>query len=156
MDFERLYRDHADTVFGYLAFKLQDRQIAEDMVQETFLAAYHGLEQLEGVQSPKAWLLAIAHNKLVDFLRRSRNQDLPLHPESLEAASSSAPSKLHMQEILEQLAEPERTIVYGLYVEGLTCRELGEILGLAEGTVKSKAHYARRRLYQWLQEGSSV
>jgi len=111
------------------------------MVQETFLAAHQGLNRLHSVNSPKAWLLTIAHNKLVDFLRR-RPVHVPLQAESLAAAGGEA-ANLFAQEILEQLAEPERTIVYGLYVEGLTYRELGEMLGIPKGTVKSKAHYAR-------------
>ncbi|HPT83037.1 MAG TPA: RNA polymerase sigma factor, partial [Limnochordia bacterium] len=70
------------------------------------------------------------------------------------ADGEPAPSTLLVREALLQLEEPERSIVYGLYVEGLTYRELAAMLGLPEGTVKSKAHYARKRLYHWLQEGS--
>jgi RNA polymerase sigma factor (sigma-70 family) len=152
VDLERLYREHVDAVYGYLSFKLRDSQAVEDLVQETFLAAHQGLNRLHSVNSPKAWLLTIAHNKLVDFLRR-RPVHLPLQAESLAAAGGEA-ANLFAQEILEQLAEPERTIVYGLYVEGLTYRELGEMLGIPKGTVKSKAHYARKYLYNWLQGGS--
>ena len=61
MDLAALYSAYADAVYGYLAFKLQDRQLVEDLVQETFLAAQEGLDRLETVHSPKAWLLAIAH-----------------------------------------------------------------------------------------------
>lgn len=70
MDFEVLYQEYADAVYGYLVFKLKDRQVVEDIMQETFLAAHQGIERLQKVNSPKAWLLSIAHNKMVDFLRR--------------------------------------------------------------------------------------
>ena len=149
MDLAALYSAYADAVYGYLAFKLQDRQLVEDLVQETFLAAQEGLDRLETVHSPKAWLLAIAHNKMVGFLRR-RPPDLPLIWEGAAVGDSSA---LFVEEALKQLADLERTIVYGLYVEGFTYRELAEMLSLPEGTVKSKAHNARRHLYRWLQEG---
>lgn len=154
MDFAALYSEYVDAVYGYLAFRLRDKEVVEDLVQETFLAAHQRLDRLQEVASPKAWLLAVAHNKLVDYLRRQQ-EHLPLQEENLAAAAGTAPSRLFIQEALAQLAELERTIVYGLYVEGLTHRELAEMLGLPEGTVKSKAHYARKRLYYWLQEGSS-
>src|SRR5690554_295715 len=153
MDFEVLYQEYADAVYGYLVFKLKDRQVVEDIMQETFLAAHQGIERLQKVNSPKAWLLSIAHNKIVDILRR-HPPELPLQLES-QAASSHTPSNLYVQESLQQLDEVERTIVYGLYVEGLTYRELAEMLGMPEGTVKSKAHYARKRLYHWLKEGTT-
>jgi len=152
MDFESLYKDHADAVYGYLAFKLRDSQLAEDLMQETFLAAHERLDQLRTAGSAKAWLLSIAYNKMVDLLRR-RSAELPLQAESLAASGTAAPT-LFIREALEQLDELERSIVYGLYVEGLTHRELAEMLGLPEGTVKSKAHYARRRLHRWLEGGS--
>ncbi len=56
--------------------------------------------------------------------------------------------------LLHQLDEAERTIVFGLYVAGLTCKELGgEMLAIPEGTVKSRAYYARRKLADWLKGG---
>lgn len=56
---------------------------------------------------------------------------------------------------MTQLDEVDRTIMYGLYAEGLTCQELAKILDIPEGTVKSKAHYARKKLQKWLQEGTA-
>jgi len=153
VDFAALYRDYADTVYSYLAFKLKDQRLVEDLMQETFLAVHEKLQQQVEISSPRAWLLSIAHNKMVDFLRRSQTHQ-PLHAASLAADGEPAPSTLLVREALLQLEEPERSIVYGLYVEGLTYRELAAMLGLPEGTVKSKAHYARKRLYHWLQEGS--
>lgn len=153
MDFEALYQNYAGAVYSYLMFKLQNEQLAEDLLQDTFAAVYQNREQLHQVASPKAWVLAIAHNKLVDHLRRLR----PASPLSVEVPASTSleqESNLLLAEALAQLPDVERTIMYGLYVEGLSYQELAQILELPEGTVKSKAHYARKRLYRWLQEGS--
>ncbi len=62
-------------------------------------------------------------------------------------------SDLHIAEMLDQLEDVERTIVYGLYVENLTCHEIAQVLNIPEGTVKSKSYYARRKLREWLKEG---
>jgi len=153
LDFEQLYEANVDAVYGYLMFKLNDEQLAEDILQETFLAVHQGMQKNDEISSPKAWLLSIAHNKMVDCLRKRRIVESGLDFE-VAADLNENHSNVFLQEALGQLADTERTIVYGLYVEGLTCRELAQILALPEGTVKSKAHYARKHLYHWLQEGS--
>ncbi len=148
--FDELYEENAAAVYGYLMFKLRSEELAEDLLQETFLAVYQSLERAEKIKAPKAWILAIAQNKMVDHLRQKK----PL--KSLSQAEPSyrqeIDSHLFLGEILDQLAGVEQAIIYGLYVEDLTYSELAGILGIPAGTVKSKAHYARKRLRQWLKE----
>ena len=64
------------------------------------------------------------------------------------------PDRLFIHQLLSHLDETARTILYGLYVEQLTCSELAEILGIPVGTVKSKAHAARAILQNKLKEES--
>lgn len=154
MGFEVLYQDHVGAVYSYLMFKLNDRQLVEDILQETFLAVYQNIHQINEVASPKAWVLSIAHNKMVDHLRKNKVREKSLNLETISSESCEQNSSLFFRETLEQLPEVERTIVYGLYAEGLTCQELAQILNIPEGTVKSKAHYTRKKLYKWLQEES--
>ncbi|NMB21593.1 MAG: RNA polymerase sigma factor [Firmicutes bacterium] len=153
MTFGELYEEYASVVYGYLMFKLRESSLAEDVLQETFLAVHQSIHRLPEVVSPKAWILSIAHNKMVDALRkRTAVETVPV--ETIPDGSYETASNLVFAEAMTQLAETERTIIYGLYAEGLTCSELGQILDIPEGTVKSKAHYARKKLYQWLQEGT--
>lgn len=153
MDFEELYEVNAGVVYGYLMFKLNNEELAEDILQETFIAVHQSMQKLQHISSPKAWMLSIAHNKMVDYLRKKQILVSPLNLE-LGQDTCENDSNLFVQEALGQLPDIERTIIYGLYVEGLTCHELSQILNIPEGTVKSKAYYARKRLYQWLQEGT--
>lgn len=153
MTFGELYEEYAGVVYGYLMFKLRDSQLAEDVLQDTFLAVHQSTRQLASIGSPKAWILSIAHNKMVDVLRKETALTLKSLPEeNLSSASCDPASDLFFAEALAQLPEVERTIIYGMYAEGMTCQELAHILDVPEGTVKSKAHYARKRLCQWLQE----
>lgn len=154
MDFEELYQNYVGSVYGYLLFKLNDRQLTEDILQETFLAVHQNLRQFPKIASPKAWILSIAHNKMVDYLRKRSIPESHANLQTLGSESCEQDSNLFFRQALKQLADAERTIIYGLYVEGLTCQELARILNIPEGTVKSKAHYARKKLYQWLQEES--
>ncbi len=146
MNFDKLYRAYAGTVYGFLMFKLRDEHLAEDIMQEVFLAAHQGLRRNLQIDSPKAWLLSVAHHKMVDYLRKKPLEAQYLAPETIPAKTGEAISNLFVEEILNQLPGTERTIIYGLYIEGLTCKELAEMLMIPEGTVKSKAHYARKKI----------
>lgn len=154
MDFDELYQKYADTVYGFLMFKLRDQYLVEDIIQETFLAIYQGIEKSNHISSPKAWVLSIAHKKMVDYFRKNQLKEEMLNGAELPQAVGNSSSNLFLNEVLGQVDEIARTILYGLYVEGLTCRELGLILSIPEGTVKSRAFYARKKLCHWLREGS--
>ncbi len=146
MNFDEFYQAFADTVYGFLMFKLRDEHLTEDIMQEVFLAAHQGLQQNPQIDSPKAWILSIAHHKMVDHLRKSRLEIQCLASETIATETIEVTNNLLVEEILNQLTETERTIIYGLYIEGLTCKELAEILKMPEGTIKSKAHYTRKKI----------
>lgn len=154
MDFDELYQSYADTVYGFLMFKLQDQYLVEDIMQETFLAIYQGIEKFEHISSPKAWVLSIAHKKMVDYFRKNQVKEETLNTVNPPQMADNSSSNLFLKEVLSQVDESAGAILYGLYVEGLTCQELGLILKIPEGTVKSKAFYARKKLHHWLREGS--
>lgn len=153
MDFKKLYTLYADTVYSYIYFQVKDRFWAEDLLQETFLAVYKHRDNLSAIRTPKAWLLAIAQRRIADKFRKEKNQ--PLFTASLadrpDSAAAQAEEKLFLEELLKRLDETSRHILYGIYVEQLSCKELAEILDLPEGTVKSKAYHARAKLKRWLE-----
>lgn len=66
MSSEEIYTKYVDAVYRFLKFKLEDEHLVEDVLQETFLAVYQNLHKIAEVNSSKAWILAIARNKLVD------------------------------------------------------------------------------------------
>jgi len=155
MDFDKVYDSYADMVYSYIRFRIKDRFLAEDILQDTFLSVYRNQAQLSKVRSIKAWLLSIAHNKMVDRLRKTRHEELSYSPGDESNAAADHPqleNNVFIDQLLGQLDETSRQIVYGIYVEGLTCRDMAEILGIPEGTVKSKSFYARAKLREWLEE----
>lgn len=150
MGFDELYEENVDAVYGYLMFKLRNEELVEDLLQDTFLAVYQSLETVREANSPKAWILSVAQNKMVDYLRKKKPIQQFL---SSEASFRQEPvSDLFLKEILSQLEGAEQSIIYGLYVEDLGSAELAEVLNIPEGTVKSKAYYARKKLRRWLRE----
>ncbi|MFK5920962.1 MAG: sigma-70 family RNA polymerase sigma factor [Verrucomicrobiota bacterium] len=76
--------DHGDHLYGYAMYRLRDKHMAEDMVQETLLAAWKAYGKFEGRSSIKTWLTTILHNKIVDFVRKAARQKLVFSDEDLD------------------------------------------------------------------------
>lgn len=77
-------KDYGDHLYGYAMYRLRDKHMAEDMVQETLLAAWKAYGKFEGRSSIKTWLTKILHNKIVDFVRKAATQKLVFSNEDLE------------------------------------------------------------------------
>jgi RNA polymerase sigma-70 factor (ECF subfamily) len=158
MTFDEIYEEYADTVYSFLRYKIRDVHLAEDILQDTFLAAYREMTAGRLPERPKAWLLTIAHRRMVDRLRRIPSSETALE-DGMEADvrdnGESAAEALHIKQLLGRLDAPSRTILYALYAEGLTIRETAEMLGIPEGTVKSRCHSAKSKLSVWMKGGDT-
>ncbi len=77
-------KDHGDHLYGYAMYRLRDKHMAEDMVQETLLSAWKAFDKFEGRSSVKTWLTTILHNKIVDFVRKAARQKLVFSGEDLD------------------------------------------------------------------------
>jgi RNA polymerase sigma-70 factor (ECF subfamily) len=77
LDPERWVKEHGDVLFGFVATRVRDRAIAQDLVQEAFLAAIKAKESFSGRSSERAWLFGILRNKLTDYYRRQA-REVPL------------------------------------------------------------------------------
>ena len=60
---------YSDTLYSWAFHKTSNKEMAEDIVQDTFYSAYKSLEKFEGKSSPKTWLLSILNNKIIDYYR---------------------------------------------------------------------------------------
>src|SRR6201997_2852728 len=67
---ERWVDDHGECLFRYALVRVRKTEVAEDMVQETFLAAVRGYERFGGRSSERSWLCGILKNKIIDYYRK--------------------------------------------------------------------------------------
>ena len=117
----------------------------EDVLQETFLAVWKGACGYRPRGTPQAWIWVIARNQAALLLRRrgpvtaSLEQTLPAGLDPAEAAIVRA-------DIAAALASPEGQVLRLMYVEDRPVAEVAALLGVPVGTVKSRAHRARRML----------
>ncbi|MDO4974555.1 MAG: sigma-70 family RNA polymerase sigma factor [Eubacteriales bacterium] len=170
--FEGLVRAHEKTVYNLALRMTGDAQDAEDMAQEAFLKAYRSLGDFRGESKFSVWLYRIVSNVCLDHLRRqSRRPSVSLTAEDEEGEEQQwdvpderlSPERLLEQKLtreavqkgLRELPEEQRQILLLREIKGLSYEEIGEILSLEPGTVKSRIFRARKRLCAFLlQEGN--
>jgi RNA polymerase sigma-70 factor, ECF subfamily len=155
-----LYTDHAGALWRYALRLTGDRARAEDVVQETLLRAWqhpHAFEDSE--RSPRPWLFRVARNMIIDERRSVRFRSEVSSPDGsdeFEQCGSdevgAALDRLMIGDALTQLSPEQRAVIRRSYHLGWTTAQIAEDLHIAEGTVKSRMHYALRALRLTLQE----
>jgi RNA polymerase sigma-70 factor (ECF subfamily) len=149
--FEQLYRQTAPWLAVRLRRRCADDQIVAEVMQETYLAVWRAAGGFAGAAvsgSAVGWLWTIAARRLVDaFRRRARESAPPLSAEPVSpAAEEEALSEVGGDEggvALARLAPELRQVLQAMVVDGLTVRETAALLGVPEGTVKTRARRAR-------------
>ncbi len=161
MDLDDLYRRMAARIVAMGLHMTGDRNLAEDVLQETFLAAYRGRGGFRGQSCPETWIYRIAIHVALK-VRRRRSRDERLHraipsvpadrqkPDHHEAAGRNERAhRLH--EAMDKLSEAHRVVLSLQALRGLSSGTIAEILDVPEGTVHSRAHAARCRLRELLE-----
>jgi RNA polymerase sigma-70 factor, ECF subfamily len=154
-----LYRRYLDRVYGYCFYLLGDHHDAEDVTERTFLAALAGIDGFrdEGATF-RAWLFRIAHNQLVNALRsRGRRRTTPLD-DAPEPVAGDDPARLvdwaddarRVRRALARLSDDRRQVIILRFVDGLSAREIGDVLDRSEGAVRVLQHRALRELAKLL------
>lgn len=159
--FTLLYRQTAAGVHAYLHRLCGCSRLAEDLLQETFLAVFKGLADFQARSSPRTWLYTIATNKFRDHFRNRRGK-VEIDPERLELLPSPGPAPLEaaiQREECRRIGEeilalpPElRAALLLVRFEGLKYRQAAEALGTTLATVRMQVHRAHRLLAQTLGE----
>jgi RNA polymerase sigma-70 factor (ECF subfamily) len=141
-----------------LAFRLTgDRTEAEDVAQEAYLRMFRGLAGFREEARFETWMHRIVTNCAMSMLkRRGRFGDvLAEEAEDLPVPDTTAPRLAERDALSRALAvlpEGQRVVVLLKDVYGLSCREIGEEVGIEEGAVKVRLHRARKRLRELLDE----
>jgi RNA polymerase sigma-70 factor (ECF subfamily) len=151
---ETLYRRHAAWLTARLGRRCADPAIVDEVLQDTFVAAWKGAGRYTGRGEAAAWLWGIAIRRLVDAFRRRPPAAYPLdeHVGELTLVESAEDRVLLSVEhgdlagALGRLSPELRAVVQATVLDGLTTREAARLLGVPAGTVKTRMMRAKRAL----------
>ncbi len=159
MKFSTAYEQSKDAVYGYLLYMTRDKELAQDLSQETFLKIFLNIGKFRGTANVKTWSLKIARNTFLTYARKKRpllleEQILELTPGPyLNEPEESMLQKEHgerIREIMMALNENERTILLLRDYEDLSYEEMSQIINVSVEVLKSRLYRARqkfRKLY---------
>lgn len=151
--FHRLWGEHAASVLTY-ARRLVDRDVAEEVVSETFLVAWRRLQDVPDPALP--WLLGVARNTAANIRRTSGRQDaveselvrLQQVIETVPAVDVGVTERAELREALARLTASEREALLLTSWDGLSARQAARVAGCSPSAMYVRLHRARRRLRQ--------
>ena len=161
--FRSLVEAHQQRVYNLAYRMVGDAEDAADLTQEVFLSLWRGLGSFRGESALSTWLYRLTSNAAIDLLRRRKRRPVvSLTTEDQEVLdlpddSASPQKELEKRELreavrqgLDRLSPDHRQVLLLREMEGLSYREIGEVLHLEEGTVKSRIARARLALRDYL------
>jgi RNA polymerase sigma-70 factor, ECF subfamily len=147
-EIEALFRRLEPRLGRFLAQLVRDRQLAEDLLQDTFHDALRGGSGLGEAVNPEAWLFGMARNRALGALRRRRRLDAALHRLMMRRYQEQEEAELvALRDLLERtLAAEDRALVLLRYLHDFDAIELAEMTGLSVQAVRQRLSRARKRL----------
>ena len=157
--FEQLYRAWQTRLFRYLLRMVGDSGRAEELTNDTMIAAWKAAASFKGQSKVSTWLFAIARNKALNSLRQRQPETVEVE-EAMAVASSSggqevAVSRDRLQatikDALQELSADHREVMELTFYQELSYQEIAEIMQCPVNTVKTRMFYAKKKLQEILE-----
>lgn len=169
--FDDLVRKYTPKLYGMIYNMTSNREDTADLLQDVFAKAYRSLKNFMGKSSFYTWMYSIAVNMTLNHLKkRGRHMKVSLDdvdtgiendPDfiAVTTAKTGVVREVNIHELqkrlnaaMMKLSEDHRTVVTLYDIQGLQHAEIGKILGVSEGTVRSRLFYAHRQLQAYLED----
>lgn len=156
--FDELLSRHQKDVFNYIYFIIRNREMAEDVFQDTFVKAIITIKQKRYVENGKfkAWVLRIAHNLIIDYFRHEKNENTVSNDEMAIDLLNNATlcdntiedeiiqTQIHddVKRLIKYLPEPQREVLVMRYYQNLSFKEIANQKDISINTALGRMRYA--------------
>ncbi len=156
--FERLFEEHAERLFAFLAYRTGNRALAEELLSETFERVLRARQRFDPRRgSERRWLYAVALNILRDHARRSHTEQQALQTAHAGATSAGGDPALtavedrdELSRAMRTLSDPEREALALRFGADLKLRDVARVLGEPESAIEARIRRALSRLREQL------
>ncbi len=157
---EKYIEDYGKDVYSFCVYLTRNKEIADDLYQQTFLVAIEK-DEIDGERSPKSYLISIAanlwnnHKRKYVWRKKKANiiyfqdenlEQLPEAGETVEEKIVKEDEIAVIRKLVNELPDKMRIVVLMFYMESMTVNEIASALKVPSGTVKSRLHEAKGRL----------
>ena len=148
--FAQLYEANFDKIYRYVVLRIGNKTEAEDVTQQVFLNALQSISSFRWKGAPfSAWLFRIAHNQVVDYLRKKTRQATESLDESLVISKSDpqlvVEQRLDIEQLMlatKQLTKAQQEVIALRFVSELSTAQVAKVMGKSGGAVKALQHSA--------------
>lgn len=162
-DFAYAIDSYGSSVYRLAYSLLRSRQNAEDIYQEVFTNLYTSSKEFENDYHLKSWLMKSTSNRCKNFKRdlarrqetASDMQDDAINAEAIVATHQNAEQYEYVWDVVDQLSENLRSVIYLHYVEGYSTEQIAEITDISAATVRTRLFRARSKIKVVLEGGES-
>ena len=152
------YNAFQQKIYAFAKIRLNDSHEAADLLNEVMWEVWRGASRYEGRSSVTTWVFGIAYYKVIDRLRRKgkplmEELDSTMTEESdqdLDEIMTQKQLGEHLRRCMEKLSDEQRQVVHLAFFEDLSYREISEIVGNPEGTIKARMFHAKQALKRCL------
>jgi len=154
-----LYNEHAAAVYNTILRIIEHTGEAEDILQESFVAAFQGIKGFKNTGGFRAWVKRIAINKSIDSIRKKKMRFVEFEPGLIseeDATTDEAEFEFTMDAVndaIEALPQMYRTVFNLFAIENIPHAEIAQMLGLEHNTVKTQYHRAKHKILETLKVG---
>lgn len=159
--FNLLVRQYQGRLYGFIRRMVTDHDEAQDVLQNTFVKVWHGLDKFRADSKLYSWLYRIAHNECLNHLRSLKRGLFTSHESVMERLTTTLDSSEHfsgdiiqrkLQKAIMRLPDKQRAVFNMKYFDELKYEEISTITGTSVGALKSSYHIAVKKIEAWLTE----
>lgn len=153
-----LYARHGGAILGFLTSRLSNRQLAEEVLQDVMLAVWKNAGSFRGDSKVRTWLYVIARNRAINAQRKRSPEVVQLNDAYGFQSDDTDPmermikqsNRERVRSAIDHLSEGHKEVLMLVFYNQLSGPETATVLGISEGTVKSRLHRAKHQLKQLL------
>ena len=157
--FNMLVRQYQERLYAFIRRMVSDHDEAQDVLQNTFLNAWNGLDRFRGDAQLFSWLYRIAHNECLDHLRRMRRGLFVDGEAVMDRLTATVDDQAHfsgeeierrLQRAVMRLPAKQRAVFTMKYFQELKYEQMSAITGTSVGALKSSYHIAVKKVEEWV------
>ncbi|MHC4739862.1 MAG: RNA polymerase sigma factor [Planctomycetota bacterium] len=154
--FKELVNHWEPRLYYYLRRIIENEDDIWDILQETWLAVFQNIRKLQDPQKFPAWLFQICRNKAVSLLQKENKHTKMINEQMADLYKNNTTISINKEQaelvhkFLGKLKLIHREVLTLYFLQGFLIREIAQIIGISEGTVKSRLYYAKNKLYEAL------